>query len=115
MAYRSDPLEDEYLRRRIRDILHQKIQGGQYVGGKRVKKRKRMSKKKRADSMYFMQKGEKNPAKVKAGRVGAKHNKWLIFYKKWIKKNKNKYLGQAGSEMAKAAGKEYRSHYRKKR
>ena len=122
MSYQANPMQEEYIRNRIRDILHEKIQdrtyngasmtGGQYVGGRRRKRRKM-----RGGELDYMNeymggrrmKYKKNPVKVAAGRASAKCNPWIVFYREWVNRNASRVRGMSGQEMAATAAKEYRS------
>ena len=130
MSYQADPMQDQYIRNRIRDILQEKVSdrtykgsqivGGQSVGGarkkkprKRVYKRKTVAKRKRSLMFPMEYMGgykvarPKNPNKVMAGRQGAKHNPWIVFYSEWSAKNAARLHGMSGRDRAKLAAQDY--------
>ena len=98
MAYIHDRAESERIRKRIKQILHEKIKdpeykGRGYSGGARTAK-------------------PKNPNRVAASKKSAKKNPWLKFYKDYVKKHGKK--GMSGAELSKAASKAYKKKSKKR-
>lgn len=135
MAYQANPMQDEYIRKRIRDILHEKIQdrtynlggefvggamvGGQYVGGRRRRRSYRSRRSYGSALEDYMggyakgyRKSEKNPVKVAAGRASAKCNPWIVFYREWSRANAKAIKGTPVAERAAAAAEAYRKFKR---
>lgn len=135
MSYQANPMQDQYIKNRIRDILHEKIadrtyKGSQIVGGQSVGgARRRTRRKYRAKphrSLVNMQQlplmhplnymggyrtaRAKNPNKVISGRQGAAHNPWIQFYREWSRQNAARLVGLSGRERAQMAADDYHKY-----
>lgn len=108
MAYQMNPEEDELIKQRIKQILREKIRNPNYdgrglVGGA-------------YDDFYEEEyygsarpKKVKDPRRVASGKIAAKCNPWIMFYRQFVRQHKNK--GYSGKQLSKMASKEYRALY----